>query len=241
MPKRAALLSFALLSLAHPAQAQLREDVTVETATAILAGMTEFTDRGIPPELLQRAQGIAIIPNVLKAGFLVGGRFGRGVVLVRDPETGIWGHPVFITIGGGSVGAQVGAQATDLILVFRNRRGVDRFLMNRGKFTLGADAGVAAGPLGKQVEADTDGRLAAEIYSYSRSRGLFAGLSLEGAVLVLDWRANVAYYGEVMGPAEILTSPQLPAPVSAQRLEALLADVTGAPRLARGKPPADDR
>ena len=148
-----------LLALAVPAQAQLREDITVDTATAVLAQMTEFAERGIPPELLQRTQGIAIIPNVFKAGFLVGGRFGRGVVLVRDPSTGVWSPPVFLTLGGGSIGAQIGAQATDVVLVFRNRRGVDSFLMNRGKFTLGADASVAAGPVGRGFEAGTDAKL----------------------------------------------------------------------------------
>jgi lipid-binding SYLF domain-containing protein len=232
MPRPALLLAL-LLAVPAPAQAQLREDVTVDTSTAVLAELTQDPEDGIPSALLRGAQGIAIIPNVIKAGFVVGGRYGRGVVLVREPNTGAWSHPVFLTIGGGSVGAQIGAQASDLVLVFRNRRGVDSFLMNRGKFTLGADAGVAAGPVGRQFEAGTDAKLAAEIYSYSRSRGLFAGVSLEGAVLALDWKANVAYYGEVMGPAEILNRPDLPAPASAWRLRNLLADLTGAPKTAR--------
>lgn len=233
MLRTALVLVPLLLALAAPARAQLREDVTVDTAVAVMVEMTQIPEDGIPPALLRGAQGIAIIPNVIKAGFVFGGRFGRGVVLVRDAATGAWSHPVFLTVGGGSVGAQIGAQATDLILIFRNRRGVDSFLMNRGKFTLGADAGVAAGPLGRQYEAGTDAKLAAEIYSYSRSRGLFAGVSLEGAVLALDWKANVAYYGEVMGPAEILNRPELPAPPSAWRLQNFLADLTGAPKTVR--------
>jgi lipid-binding SYLF domain-containing protein len=236
MPKHATVVALALvLPAAIPAQAQLREDITVDRATAVLTEMAGGRDEAIPPSLLRGAQGIAIIPNVFKAGFIVGGRFGRGVVLGRDAATGEWSPPVFLTLGGGSFGAQIGAQGTDLILVFRNRRGVESFLMNRGKFTLGADAGVAAGPVGRRFEAGTDARLAAEILSYSRSRGLFAGVSLEGAALALDWRANVLYYGEVRGPAEILNNPELPTPASAARLRSVLSDLTGAPRAARRK------
>lgn len=224
-----------MLVLAAPAQAQLREDMTVDTSAAVLAEMTRISERGIPPALLHNAQGIAIIPNVIKAGFVLGGRFGRGVVLVRDSATGTWSNPVFLTIGGGSFGAQIGAQSTDLVLIFRNRRSVDSFLMNRGKITLGADAGVAAGPVGRRFEAGTDVRLASEILSYSRSRGLFAGVSLEGAGLSLDWKSNIAYYGGVMRPADILTNPNLAAPASAGRLRNMLADLTGAPRSAAPK------
>ena len=122
-----------------------------------------------------------IVPRVIKAGLVVGGRFGRGVVLVRNGK-GCWSNPAFVTLTGGSVGWQIGVQSTDLVLVFKNRKTADRLLHGKDKLTLGADAAVAAGPLGRQAEAGTDARLHAEIYSYSRSRGLFAGISLKGPV-----------------------------------------------------------
>ncbi len=221
-----------LAVLALPAatvQAQFRETVTMDTATVVFQEIMGIPEQGIPPSLLSGAQAIAIVPNVIKAGFLVGGRFGRGVVVVRD-QNGAWSNPVFVTIAGGSLGFQIGAQATDLVLVFKNRRSLDSFLMGRGKFTLGADAAVAAGPVGRQLEAGTDALLSSEIYSYSRSRGLFAGVSLEGAALSLDWRANVAFYGQVISPAEILAGVELKVPQAAARLKAWLSYFTGAPR-----------
>ncbi|HEX8200618.1 MAG TPA: lipid-binding SYLF domain-containing protein, partial [Isosphaeraceae bacterium] len=183
-------------------------------------------ERGIPPELLGDAQAIAIIPGVIKAGFVVGGRHGRGVLLVRDPA-GAWSHPVFVQLTGGSFGFQAGVQATDLILVFKNRRSLESFLLDRGKFTLGADAAVAAGPVGRHLEAGTDVRLSSEAYAYSRSRGLFAGLALEGAALALDRRAVMGFYGVVVNPSEILSGAGVPVPASAARLKAWLEHYAG--------------
>jgi lipid-binding SYLF domain-containing protein len=173
---------------------------------------------------------------MLKGGFLAGGTFGRGVLLVRD-QAGAWSNPIFVTVGGGSFGFQAGVQAIDLILVFRNRRALDSFLQGRGKITLGVDAAVSAGPLGRHASAGTDVRLSSEILTYSRSRGLFAGVSAEGAVLKLDWKSLAAYYGQVVSPNEILGGSPIPAPASAETLRARLnAASTGAPP---GPPPAD--
>src|SRR5262249_49915713 len=147
----------------------------------------------IPPTLLQDAKGVAIIPHVLKASLLVGGRFGRGVVLVRQPD-GTWSNPVFVTLAGGGIGWQLGIQSTDRVWVFKTSHSRDRILRGKGQLTLGGDVAVAAGPVGRQAEAATDGQLMAEIYSYSRSRGLFAGLSLEGAGMLADAEANEAFY-----------------------------------------------
>jgi lipid-binding SYLF domain-containing protein len=224
----AALSVASLLAWCPAALGQGRENATVETARGVLADMVRLPEQGIPPALLSRAQAIAIIPGVIKAGFLVGGRFGRGIVMVRD-AAGNWSNPVFVTLGGGSFGFQAGAQSTDLILVFRNRRSVDSFLLGRGKFTLGADASVAAGPLGRTLGAGTDVTLASEILSYSRSRGLFAGVSLDGSAVALDWASNVDFYGEVAGPAAILGGAPVTVPESAQRLKAALRTATGAP------------
>jgi lipid-binding SYLF domain-containing protein len=232
------LLALALLVAVPcaPALGQMREAATVEAATVAFHEIMRIPESGIPPALLSGSHAIAIVPNVLKASFLVGGRFGRGVVVVRD-ASGHWSNPIFVTLGGGSFGFQAGAQATDLVLVFRNRRSLDGFLAGRGKFTIGADASAAAGPIGRTLSAGTDVRLASEILTYSRSRGLFAGVSLDGSALALDWQANVAYYGKVIGPGEILAGADVPVPASAAKLKAWLNHYTG-PGEPTPKPPS---
>jgi lipid-binding SYLF domain-containing protein len=190
-----------------PVQAQERELATLRSADETVDGLGTASFKGIPPSLMHDAQGVAVIPHVIKAGFIIGGRFGRGVVMARQPN-GDWSNPVFISLAGGGVGWQVGVQSTDVLLVFKTREGVRRLLEGKDKVTLGADVGVAAGPVGRQAEASTDGQLKAEIYSYSRSRGLFAGVSLEGSGLLVDTEANAAFYGLRGGrPAEVLALP----------------------------------
>ena len=166
---------------------------TVRDSAAVLNEIMRIPEKGIPPALLKNAHAVAIIPGVIKGAFIVGGRHGTGVLLVRG-ENGHWSDPVFISITGGSVGWQVGGTSTDLVLVFKSLRGVQSLL--KGKFTLGADAAAAAGPVGRNAEAATDVMLKSEILSYSRSRGLFAGLSLEGAALLVDDDADAGYYGK---------------------------------------------
>jgi lipid-binding SYLF domain-containing protein len=165
---------------------------TLEESLVVLDDLAAIPMKSVPPSLLAEAHGVAIIPRVIKAGFIVGGRGGHGIVLVRGAD-GTWGNPTFVDIGGASVGFQAGVQSTDLVLVFRTRKSLDRILEGKGKVTLGADASVAAGPIGRQAEAGTDARLQAEIVSYSRSRGLFAGVALDGAVLANDYTANTSY------------------------------------------------
>ena len=240
--RRATIIPAALLlGLAGPsaqlASAQTREVATVDAATITFYEIMSIPEGGIPPALIEGAQAVAIIPGVLKAGFLAGIRYGEGILTIRRPDGG-WSNPVFVTLAGGSFGFQAGAQATDLILVFKNRRSLEGFLQGRGKFTIGADAAAAAGPVGRQLEAATNLRLDSEILSYSRSRGLFAGVSLEGAGLSLDWRANVDYYGEVRGPSEILAGAPVRVPHSAARLKGWLAYYTSPPRPIVAEPPA---
>ena len=184
-------LILATAFLVNPVFAGIKEREKVEQTILTLDEIMAIPEKGMPPSLLGNAEAVAIIPNVIKAGVVIAGRFGRGVMLVRN-DSGQWGHPIFITIGGGSLGFQVGAQATDVILVFKNKRGTDKIF--RGKMTLGADAAVAAGPVGRRVEASTDEAFRASILSYSRSRGLFAGVSLEGSVLSVDDEWNQGYY-----------------------------------------------
>ena len=187
-------LVIALLVLALPTgaiRAQSSEENTVEAAHEVLREIMAIPGKGIPASLLADAQGVAIIPDMLKGGFIVGVRHGKGVILTRN-AAGEWSTPVFITVTGGSVGFQAGLQATDVVAVFRNRQGVDRLM--RGKFTIGADAAVAVGPVGREASAATDAQLKAEILSYSRSRGLFAGVAIDGAAMQVDHKATAAYY-----------------------------------------------
>ncbi|NLS94183.1 MAG: lipid-binding SYLF domain-containing protein [Planctomycetaceae bacterium] len=187
----ALILAACWLILGKGLMAQSKEDTIIEASSAVLDEIMAIPLSSIPESMLADAQGLVIIPNMVKGGFVVGGRHGRGVLLVRDEDQS-WHAPVFVSLTGGSIGWQVGVQTTDVILVFKTRQSVQGIL--NGKFTLGADAAAAAGPVGRQAAAATDGRFKAEIYSYSRSRGLFAGVSIDGSVLQLDQIANAAYY-----------------------------------------------
>jgi lipid-binding SYLF domain-containing protein len=165
---------------------------TLEHSVEVLGELAAIPLKGIPPKLLADAQGVAIIPRVIKAGFLVGGRGGHGIVIARDKD-GNWGDPVFVNLGGASVGFQAGVESTDVVLVFRDRKSLDRLLEGKGKVTLGADAAIAAGPVGRMAAAATDAKLDAEILSYSRSRGVFAGVSFDGAVINPDAKSNAMF------------------------------------------------
>jgi lipid-binding SYLF domain-containing protein len=185
-----AIALFALLPGAFTQAAESgREEARLITATEVLDELRATPDQNVPDWLMQRAYGVAVIPEVIKAAFVFGGRHGNGVLTVRD-ASGRFSNPIFVTLTGGSVGWQVGATSTDVVLVFATARSVENFA--RGKFTLGADASVAAGPVGRQGEASAG--INAEIYSYSRSRGLFAGVALDGTVVAFDSHANDAYY-----------------------------------------------
>jgi len=188
----AALLA-ALLSLAGIARAG-EDDMAkkLEDATTILEESMSIPDKAIPTSLIEEAKGIAVIPGVVKAGLVVGGRRGEGVLVIRQ-EDGSWGRPLYMSLTGGSVGWQVGVSSTDVILVFRTKRSVEGLL--DGEFSLGADASVAAGPVGRTASAGTDVKLKAEVYSYSRSRGLFAGVSFEGAKLGVKEDTSRKFYG----------------------------------------------
>lgn len=179
----ALVVAFAPLTVAVAAPPSPTE--TLADASTVLDELAAIPLKGIPPALLKDARGVAIIPRVIKAGFVVAGRGGHGVVLTKD-DAGVWGEPTFVNFGGGSVGFQVGVSATDVVLVFRDKKSLDRLLEGKRKFTLGGDAAVAAGPVGRTLEGATDGKLQADIVSYSRSKGLFAGVSVEGAILNTD-------------------------------------------------------
>ena len=188
----------------------------VHTAAAGLKEIMNTPDKGIPRDLLRQAAAVAIFPGVIKAGFVIGGKYGRGVILRHDAASNRWSAPAFYSIGAGSVGWQIGAESTDLILVIRHQRGVDSLL--RHEFTLGGDASVAAGPVGRRAEASTDVALKSEVLAYSRSRGLFAGISLEGAKINVLGDYNRAYYGRSLTARQILLGHAVAPPASARGL-----------------------
>lgn len=192
--------SVTLAIVSAPARAGAEEDARARNAVRVLDEIMAAPDKRIPDKLLGDAEAIAVIPDVVKAGLVLGGRHGKGLIAVRSAD-GTWSNPSFLSLTGGSIGFQAGVQSTDVVLVFRSRRGVDSIV--NGKFTLGADAAVAAGPVGRNAAAATDAELKAEIYSYSRARGLFAGVALDGAVLSIDHDANQAAFGTHVTPRRI--------------------------------------
>jgi lipid-binding SYLF domain-containing protein len=190
--------SLLLLILAGaPLRAGQHELATVDSAVDVVEGLSHLPLKGIPIALMRDARGVAVFPHVMKFGLLVDRRFGHGVVLVRQPD-GSWSSPLFVTLEGGGFGLEAGVEATDLVLVFKNPQSLEHIVHGKGKLTLGSDASVAAGPLGRELEIASDKRLkiVPDVYAYSRSRGLFAGVALEGARINVDGHANDVFYGQ---------------------------------------------
>ena len=187
---------FALLGLtaSHIVIAQTSDEARrIADASTVLEEIMDAADKSVPRSIMERAEGIAVFPSLIKGGLVVGGQRGRGVLSVRDKKNGGWSSPAFLTITGGSIGAQIGAQAIDLVLVINNQRGLEQLVKNQ--FKIGADAAVTAGPVGRDASASTDLQLRAQILSYSRARGLFAGVTLNGATIRQDRDANERFYG----------------------------------------------
>lgn len=192
------------LMVAMPAAGATKEEKRVADATDVIDQLLRIPEQTVPPALLARAYAVAVIPNVVKVGFGLGARRGKGILVVRR-EDNSWSNPAFVALTGGSFGWQIGAQSTDVILVFKTRDGVEG--ISSGKFTLGADASIAAGPVGRHTEVATDVEFKAEVFSYSRSRGIFAGVALEGAGVTMDRVANAAFYGSSsITPEQIFSS-----------------------------------
>jgi SH3 domain-containing YSC84-like protein 1 len=190
---------------------------TVQESRQVLGELITIPGKEIPQRLVAEAQGIVVVPNVVKIGLVAGVRRGRGVVMVRDAQ-GQWTLPQFVTLTGGSVGWQAGIQGTDVVLVFTTRKGVEGLL--KGKFTVGVDAAATAGPVGRNAAAATDTELKAEIFSYSRSRGLFLGASLDGSLLEIDQGAAAAFYGPPQAAGQQLI------PESAAKLHSFVVELT---------------
>jgi lipid-binding SYLF domain-containing protein len=220
-----AFLAIGLLAgTVSSALGQQMESEVVVAATEVLRELTSTPEKGLPVKMLRDSQAVAVFPHVIKAGFVVGGRHGRGVLCIRQ-EDGTWSNPLPVSITGGSVGFQAGAQAIDLVLVFRGKRGIDSILSGKGKLKLGADVSVAAGPVGREAGTATDAKLSSEIFSYSRTRGLFAGASLSGASIKPDLTAIEHYYAsDELTPKEVVTRKDIPVRESTAALHQLLTE-----------------
>ena len=219
-----AMTALTVFGTAHAGAA--REEGRLLTATEVLQDIKGMPDMRIPDTLLAHAYGIAVIPDVTKVAFIFGGRHGNGVLTVRDKLTSSWSNPVFISLTGGSWGLQAGAQSSDIILVFTTKRGIEGIA--GGKLTLGADASVATGPVGRQGSAATDIGFNSEIYSYARTRGLFGGIALDGSVLSIDRSANASFYhSSGITASEIFAGHEPVPPATAQRFLEQLGQSTG--------------
>ena len=214
---RSALFAIALtLCFIQPGSAQSADETRLAQAADVLHWFTVDEERGIPPDLLQRARGIAVIPGLIRGGFFIGGRRGRGVLTVRS-EGGEWSNPAFITLTGGSIGWQIGVESADVVLIFANDRSINNIAS--GKFTFGGDATAIAGPMGRRSTKAVTFR--SEIYVYMRSRGLFAGAAFEGARLDIDQQGSARFYA-ADDRARPLGTPNSATPESVRRfLEAV--------------------
>ncbi len=214
-------LAALLTAAALPAAAQSAEAARVRDAADVFQALVAVPEHEVPDIMMKNAIAVAIVPNVRRLGLIIGGQRGRGVLLVRD-DRGRWSLPLFVNLTGLSFGFQAGIQSSDLVLFFRTRASVDKVLS--GNFTLGVDASIAAGSLGRSASAVTDADLTAEIYSYARSRGVFAGFALQGATLQVDPDADAAFYGkENVGARQVLAGTGLPPSPAAEQLQKTLA------------------
>jgi lipid-binding SYLF domain-containing protein len=206
------------LSLLWVGTAQADQTSRLRNATNVLSELRATPDKGIPEDLWNRAECVAVIPSVKKAAFIFGGEYGKGVMSCRSGK--VWSAPVFLELEKGSWGFQVGAQQIDLVLLVMNRSGVDKMLQD--KVSLGADASVAAGPVGRAAGASTNAQMSAEILSYSRAQGLFAGIDISGGVLKPDKDANKEVYGD-KEPRDILLGGNVPVPAVARDFQQALS------------------
>jgi lipid-binding SYLF domain-containing protein len=229
MLKFLSLIAAALVCAATTpaAFADTKTDERLVDARQVLETFIDIKEQAIPTWLLQRAYGIVVVPRVIKGALIVGGRGGKGVFAVRNPD-GTWTNPVFVTLAGANIGFQWGVQSTDVVLVLTSRESVEG--MAGGKVTLGADASVAAGPVGRSAAATTDTNFNAQVLSYSRSEGIFAGVALDGSVIAIDDKSNEAAYG-ISGilPSQILEGKVTSTPQTAADFIALLSRATNAP------------
>ena len=219
--KTVVMIPVLVLLAASLSWGQTKEADRLSAAATAFQEIMDTPDSSVPTDLLERCECIAIIPSMKKGGFILGGRYGKGLVSCRQDEgKGPWGPPAMIALGGGSFGLQIGVAAVDVVMLVMHRDGIDSLL--KSKFTVGGDVSAAAGPVGRAGTAETDAYMKAKILSYSRSRGVFAGLELKGAVLQQDRDGNQNLYGKPVGAKDLLISAQEPVPNDAKTLIGVL-------------------
>jgi SH3 domain-containing YSC84-like protein 1 len=218
-----------MLLLAQPMAAADNQDELkrIGKATETLNALVKTPDDRIPEHILQRAEAIVVIPNLIKGGFIVGGEHGKGIMSIRDAKSGGWSLPSFVHMTGGSVGWQIGGEAIDLVLLVMNKDGVDDLL--KSEFKIGGEGSVAAGPVGRSAQASTDARMGAKILAYSRAKGVFAGLSFQGSTLNDDESANKDVYGRELDARQVFAMAA-PSPLMPEVSRWLQALKTAAPR-----------
>jgi lipid-binding SYLF domain-containing protein len=219
------LLTSLQLLTSLKAQEKQQEDKAQEKVEAATKVLTDFKnmEENIPEQLLKVTEGVIVIPKLINAGFVLAGKRGKGVAVVKK-EDGTWSNPVFITLTGGSVGFQAGVQSVDLVLIFKSRETLEK--IGKGSFTLGGDISVTAGPVGRNSSASTDYKLEAEVYSYSRSKGLFAGISLSGSALDVDSKLNTNFYGKEVEAKSVFADASDNSDASVRLLKETLTDMT---------------
>jgi len=207
----AVVVSLSLFTFGADEEKESKAADRVQASADVLNEIQGAPDSGIPQEILSRSECVAVVPSMLKGGFIVGAKYGRGVASCRT-EKG-WSAPAFFSITGGSFGFQIGGQAVDLVMLVMNKNGVQHLLSSQ--FALGADASVAAGPVGRHAEGNTDWKMRAEVLTYSRARGVFAGVSLNGAVMKQDKKSTREFYGHMVTTKAALTGAvDAPAPAN---------------------------
>ena len=218
---RSLFLLLIVSSAALAGQKERADEVKrLNRATEVFREIMRIPEKGIPGDLLDKAECVAIVPGLKKGGLGIGARYGKGVVMCRKQDRN-WSAPSFLTVEGGSIGLQIGFQQIDLVMLVMNREGMEKLVGD--KFTVGADASAAAGPVGRQASAETNIRMDAQILTYSRAKGLFAGVTLNGAVVKQDKDDNRDFYGKEMDAREILFDGTVPIPAEARRLASALS------------------
>ena len=230
MKKRVSLLVYSLVILLFsicvfsqkPVYADEKLDSLIKECGIVFEEITEMPEGGIPDRLLKNVTGIAIFPSTIKGAFIIGARYGEGVVLYKNPETGKWSPPAFFTVSGASFGWQAGGEAIDLIFVIPTERGFEGMLKN--KFSIGTNSALVAGPVGRHAELGADIALKGGIFTYSRAKGLFAGLGLKGIAISPDKAANSLYYGPNLTTRDILIHKKAKPTPSAKKLIKIISD-----------------
>ena len=215
------LLNIFMLAFSSTGKAQDKQEEKIVAATEVLQDFSKMKE-SIPAELLKVTQGIIIVPKLINAGFVIAGKRGKGIAMAKL-EDGTWSNPVFITLTGGSVGFQVGVQSVDLVLIFKSGETLQN--IGKGSFTLGGDISATAGPVGRNSTASTDYKLEAEVYSYSRSKGLFAGISIAGSSIAVDAKANDSFYGNEEDSKTLFSNSTLNNSPSVEKMKSTLMEM----------------